>query len=161
MAEAGAPRSARLTEAELEAWGRRIGQQAATPLVLALDGDLGAGKSTLARAVARGLGVEGEVPSPTFNLLFRYDTPRGVRLAHLDLYRLDRQDDVWELGWSELGAADEVVLIEWAENAAGVLPPVRWDVVLEDEGDPERRSVSATPVGDPPPLPAFPGGEDT
>jgi tRNA threonylcarbamoyladenosine biosynthesis protein TsaE len=100
---------AEVTEPELAAWGERIGREALTPLVLALRGDLGAGKSTLARAVARGAGVEGDVPSPTFNLVFAYDTPRGVRLQHLDLYRLERPDQVWELGWSELGAPGELV----------------------------------------------------
>ena len=71
-----------LTEEALERWGRRIGAEARTPLVIALRGDLGAGKSTLARAIARGAGVEGDVPSPTFNLVFRYETPRGLALHH-------------------------------------------------------------------------------
>ncbi|HEX2204244.1 MAG TPA: tRNA (adenosine(37)-N6)-threonylcarbamoyltransferase complex ATPase subunit type 1 TsaE [Longimicrobium sp.] len=149
---------AELTEAALAAWGERIGREAPTPLVLALRGDLGAGKSTLARAVARGAGVEGEVPSPTFNLLFRYDTPRGARLHHLDLYRLERPDEVWELGWSELGAPGDLVLVEWPERAEALLPTPRWEVALEDFGDPDVREVSARPVGDPPPLPPMDGG---
>lgn len=148
--------SATLTEPQLAAWGEAIGRQVATPLVLALDGDLGAGKSTLARAVARGMGVEGEVPSPTFNLLFRYDTPRGAVLHHLDLYRLERQDDVWELGWNDLGGEDDVVLIEWAENVEPILPRPRWEVRLEETASPDRRRISLAPVGHPPPLPAFP-----
>ncbi|MBA2572793.1 MAG: tRNA (adenosine(37)-N6)-threonylcarbamoyltransferase complex ATPase subunit type 1 TsaE, partial [Gemmatimonadetes bacterium] len=67
---------ASLTEADLQAWGKRIGRQLRTPLVLALRGDLGAGKSTLARAIAQGAGVEGPIPSPTFNLRFSYNAPR-------------------------------------------------------------------------------------
>jgi tRNA threonylcarbamoyl adenosine modification protein YjeE len=147
-----------LTEEALTAWGRRIGAQARTPLVLALRGDLGAGKSTLARAVAQGAGVAGDVPSPTFNLVFRYDTPRGVQVHHLDLYRLERQDEVWELGWSELGAPGDLVLIEWPDRAEALLPSSRWEVVIEDEGDPSARRVTARPVGQVPPLPAFPDG---
>lgn len=147
-----------LTEEALERWGRRIGAEARTPLVIALRGDLGAGKSTLARAVAHGAGVQGDVPSPTFNLVFRYDTPRGVQVQHLDLYRLEHPDEVWELGWQELGAADELVLIEWPERAEALLPAPRWEVAIEDEGDPGTRRVSARPVGDPPPLPAPDGG---
>ncbi|WP_420125146.1 tRNA (adenosine(37)-N6)-threonylcarbamoyltransferase complex ATPase subunit type 1 TsaE [Longimicrobium sp.] len=147
-----------LTEEALERWGRRIGAEAHTPLVIALRGDLGAGKSTLARAVAHGAGVEGDVPSPTFNLVFRYDTPRGVQVQHLDLYRLEDPDEVWELGWQELGAPDELVLIEWPERAESLLPTPRWEVAIEDEGDPASRRVHARPVGDPPPLPAFDGG---
>lgn len=153
------PMEAVLPEDALEAWGRRVGAEAATPLVLALHGDLGAGKSTLARAVARGAGVAGEVPSPTFNLRFAYDAPRGVRIVHLDLYRLERPDEVWELGWAELGAPGELVLVEWPERAGGLLPPDRWDVTLEEEGDPSRRRVRAVPAGAPPALPPL-GGDD-
>lgn len=147
-----------LTEEALVRWGRRIGAEARTPLVMALRGDLGAGKSTLARAVAHGAGVRGDVPSPTFNLVFRYDTPRGVQVQHLDLYRLEHPDEVWELGWQELGAPGELVLIEWPERAEALLPVPRWEVAIEDEGDSASRRVSARPVGDPPPLPPLDGG---
>ena len=152
-------REAQLTEPELTAWGERIGREASAPLVLALNGDLGAGKSTFARAVARGAGVEGDVPSPTFNLLFRYATPRGVELFHLDLYRLEQQDDVWELGWSELGHGPQLVLIEWAENAEMLLPEPRWELTLEEMGDPHRRQLRLQPVGDAPALPPLPVAE--
>ncbi len=147
-----------LTEEALARWGRRIGAEARTPLVIALRGDLGAGKSTLARAVAHGAGVAGDVPSPTFNLVFRYDTPRGVQVSHLDLYRLERPDEVWELGWDELGGAEDLVLIEWPERAEALLPAPRWEVRIEDAGDPDTRRVRARAVGDPPPLPAMDGG---
>lgn len=150
-------RVARLTEEEMVAWGERVGREVEAPVVFALNGDLGAGKSTLARAVARGAGVEGPVPSPTFNLLFRYDTPRGVQVVHLDLYRLERQDDVWELGWAELGHGPDLVLIEWAENAETLLPATRWEVALEEEGDPGTRRMELRPVGAPPALPPLPG----
>lgn len=160
MPEAGAGRAAVLSESALVAWGERIGREAVTPLILALNGDLGTGKSTLARAVAHGAGVEGDVPSPTFNLLFRYDTPRGVQVLHLDLYRLERMDEVWDLGWSELGRERDLVVIEWAENAAMLLPSPRWDLELEEDQTGERRRVLAVPVGGPPPLPPFPEGTE-
>jgi len=147
-----------LAEDELIDWGMRIGAEVGTPLVMALRGDLGAGKSTLARAVARGAGVAGEVPSPTFNLCFRYDTPRGVRLHHLDLYRLEHADEVWELGWAELGAAGDVVLIEWPERAETMLPSTRWEVRMEEAAGGALRRVDAAPVGAPPALPPFPPG---
>jgi tRNA threonylcarbamoyladenosine biosynthesis protein TsaE len=147
-----------LTEEALVRWGRRIGAEASTPLVMALRGDLGAGKSTLARAVAQGAGVEGDVPSPTFNLVFRYDTPRGVQVQHLDLYRLEHPEEVWELGWSELGGAGDLVMIEWPQRAEALLPSPRWEVELEEAADPSVRRVAARAVGDPPPLPPFPDG---
>ena len=148
---------AELTEDELAAWGERIGREARPPVVIALRGDLGAGKSTLARAVARGAGVEGEVPSPTFNLLFRYDTPGGTQVQHLDLYRLEHPDEVWELGWAELPSERDLVLIEWPQRAEALLPEPRWEVELEELGDPDRRLVAAHPVGAPPPLPPMEG----
>src|SRR5512146_99697 len=107
-----------LTEPMLEAWGERIGRSVAVPVVLALRGELGAGKSVLARAVARGAGVSGALPSPTFNLVYRYQGSRlpggpgrggapdeeGIEVWHLDLYRLEDPEEVWELGWRELGS---------------------------------------------------------
>ncbi|HET7321712.1 MAG TPA: tRNA (adenosine(37)-N6)-threonylcarbamoyltransferase complex ATPase subunit type 1 TsaE [Longimicrobiaceae bacterium] len=148
------PITATLTEPELQAWGESIGRSARAPLVLALRGDLGAGKSTLARAVARGAGVEGPIPSPTFNLLFRYSAADGREVAHLDLYRLEDAEEVWELGWAELPAENELVLIEWPERAEDLLPEPRWEVRLEEVSDPDRRRVEAHAVGDPNPLPA-------
>jgi tRNA threonylcarbamoyladenosine biosynthesis protein TsaE len=150
-------RSAMLTEAELVAWGERIGEGADPPLFLALRGDLGAGKSTLARAIARGAGVEGPVPSPTFNLLFRYETPRGVALAHLDLYRLEDPEEVWELGWGELPEAREIVVVEWPERAETLLPEPRWEVEIAETGNDAVRRVTARPVGRPGALPDFAG----
>ncbi|MBI4543835.1 MAG: tRNA (adenosine(37)-N6)-threonylcarbamoyltransferase complex ATPase subunit type 1 TsaE [Gemmatimonadetes bacterium] len=101
------------------------------PAVLALRGELGAGKSVLARAVARGAGVSGPMPSPSFNLVFRYQGSRSVDVYHYDLYRLEEPQEVWELGWQELGEDGQIVLIEWPERAEALLPPDRWDIQLE------------------------------
>lgn len=147
----------RLVESDLRRWGRTIGASVQGPLFLALRGPLGAGKSVLARAIARGAGVEGPIPSPTFNLLFRYETPRGIDLVHLDLYRLADPDEVWELGWEELGGAAEIVVVEWPERAERHLPADRWEVRLDGvPGDPLRRRISIDRVGGPPDLPTFP-----
>ncbi|MDQ3389688.1 MAG: tRNA (adenosine(37)-N6)-threonylcarbamoyltransferase complex ATPase subunit type 1 TsaE [Gemmatimonadota bacterium] len=147
-----------MSEEELVAWGDRVGAGVATPVVFALRGELGAGKSTLARAIARGAGVVGPIPSPTFNLLLRYGTSRGVEVVHLDLYRLERKDEVWALGWTELGVKGELVLVEWPERAEDLLPVPRWEVWLRDDGDAARRSVEVVARGEPPPLPPLNGG---
>lgn len=147
---------ARLDEEQLVALGERIGRQSSPPLFLALRGDLGAGKSTLARAIARGAGVEGEIPSPTFNLLFRYPVPRGARIVHIvhvDLYRLEDPEEVWELGWAELPAPDEIVMVEWPERAEALLPPDRWEIELVETESGEARDVEFRRVGNPGPLP--------
>lgn len=140
-----------VTEAQLEAWGERIGGAVATPVFIALSGDLGAGKSVLARAIARGAGVEATMPSPTFNLVFRYEGTRAT-VVHLDLYRLERESDVWELGWRELPADDEIALVEWPERAASLLPPDRWEIRLE-VADIDTRRVSIERHGRVPDLP--------
>lgn len=146
-------RATGLTQAELEAWGRAIGVHAARPLVLALRGPLGAGKSVLARAIARGAGVSGPMPSPTFNLVYRYEPAPGREVHHLDLYRLEDPEEVWELGWRELGEGDQIVMIEWPERAERLLPADRWDVELRVEPDPDRRTIEARRVGAAPDLP--------
>jgi tRNA threonylcarbamoyladenosine biosynthesis protein TsaE len=158
-----------LSQADLESWGRAVGEGAVVagsaaggglPLVLALRGPLGAGKSVLARAVARGAGVTGPMPSPTYNLLFTYAGRGGVGVHHLDLYRLEDPDDVWELGWEELGEGAQVVLLEWPERAEALLPAPRWDVYLEfGGGDPATdllRRLRLVRRGDAPPLPPLP-----
>ncbi len=146
-----------LTEPMLEAWGERIGRAVEVPAVLALRGQLGAGKSVLARAVARGAGVDGHMPSPTFNLLYRYHGARGIDVVHLDLYRLEDPDEVWELGWSELGDGPEIVLMEWPEQAEALLPPDRWDIHLEiPEEAATVRVVRAERKGAAPALPSPP-----
>lgn len=141
-----------LSELELEAYGEAIGATVRAPVFFALRGDLGAGKSVLARAIARGAGVSASMPSPTFNLVFRYESARGLDIVHLDLYRLEQAADVWELGWRDLGADDEIVIVEWPERARELLPDDRWDVQL-DVVSADRRDLTLTPVGNPPALP--------
>lgn len=140
-----------VTEAQLEAWGERIGAAVATPVFIALSGDLGAGKSVLARSIARGAGVDATMPSPTFNLVFRYDGTRAT-VVHMDLYRLEREAEVWELGWRELPADDEIALVEWPERAASLLPSDRWEIRLHVESADTRR-IEVQRHGSAPDLP--------
>ena len=93
-------------------------------------GSLGAGKSVLARAIGAGAGVQVPMPSPSFNLLFRYETDGGREVVHLDLYRIESPDDLWELGWDELGAENEIIIVEWPEQACELMPPDHWLIHL-------------------------------
>ena len=147
-----------LTREQLEGWGRTIGARARPPLFLGLDGPLGAGKSVLARSIARGGGVEGTVPSPTYTLVQHHPLRGGRQLIHLDLYRLEHPDEVFDLGWDDLLAdAAALVVVEWAERAGPHLPDDRWMVRLHPiAGAPERRRVEGTRYGAPPPLPPLP-----
>ena len=103
--------------AEMEELGRRIASMIQRGDTVALEGDLGAGKTTLARAILRALGVAGEVPSPTFTLIQHYETPR-LKIAHCDFYRIENPAEVDELGLEE-ALKDGALLIEWPERAPG------------------------------------------
>ncbi|MDP1749770.1 MAG: tRNA (adenosine(37)-N6)-threonylcarbamoyltransferase complex ATPase subunit type 1 TsaE [Reyranella sp.] len=109
--------------------------------VVALVGGLGAGKTTLARAILRAAAGDPTlvVPSPTFTLVEVYDTPRGV-FWHFDLYRLEAPEQVFELGWEE-ARADGIALVEWAERLGPLMPRERLTVTLSIEGEGRRASL--------------------
>jgi len=119
-------------EAATNRLGETLAARARAGDVLALWGDLGAGKTALARAFVRArLGEpDAEVPSPTFTLLQVYDGADGVPVFHYDLYRLERPDDVWELDLED-ALAGGVTLIEWPERLGPLVPAGRLDVRLE------------------------------
>jgi tRNA threonylcarbamoyladenosine biosynthesis protein TsaE len=101
--------------AETEALGEKIGRAAERGLVLALSGDLGAGKTQFVKGVARGLGVTARVHSPTFTLVNEYGGGR-LKLFHLDLYRLETPAQIRSAGIEEFLSPDGVAVIEWAER---------------------------------------------
>ena len=101
--------------------------------ILLLRGDLGAGKTTLARGIIRALTGETEVPSPTYTLVQTYNTP-DIEVWHADLYRLDVPPDILPLGL--LDVRDEVVsLVEWPDRMGPYLPPDALDVEISFDGD--------------------------
>lgn len=120
--------------AATEALGARIAASLGVGDAVALEGDLGSGKTTLARAILRALGVTEAVPSPTFTLVQTYETPK-LRVRHYDLYRIENVADMDELALDE--ALDEgAALIEWPEHARSRLPENALHVALtlDDEG---------------------------
>ena len=110
-----------------------------------LTGDLGAGKTTLVQGVGRGLGVEDHVASPTFTLVKEYAGRLDV--AHVDVYRLERVQDVVDLGLDELGGPDRVLLVEWGDAVQDLLPEDRLRVELTTDPAGEDRRVVITPQG--------------
>jgi tRNA threonylcarbamoyladenosine biosynthesis protein TsaE len=100
---------------ETEAFGEELGRRAAAGLVIGLCGDLGAGKTSLVRGLARGLGIVSRVHSPTFTLVNEYTGGR-LKLFHLDLYRLETPEQLRSAGIEEFLAPDGVAVIEWAER---------------------------------------------
>jgi tRNA threonylcarbamoyladenosine biosynthesis protein TsaE len=124
------PLDVQLGEADLIAWGERFGAGCAVPdahtrvgrgappepLLVAIEGELGAGKTTLTRAICRGFGVTEDVTSPTFALVHRYEAPRAP-VYHLDLYRLRGEAELTNIGWDDILTEPALVLVEWPERA--------------------------------------------
>jgi tRNA threonylcarbamoyladenosine biosynthesis protein TsaE len=132
-----------LDQAELVEWGERFGRVASAPLVVAISGELGAGKTTLVQAICRGYGVAEDVTSPTFALVHRYQSPRSA-VYHLDLYRLKSAAELQNLGWDEVIGEDALVLIEWPERAGDRIPRDHVPVSLQHlPGDDSRRVLYA------------------
>lgn len=130
--------------AAMEALGARIAERLQPGDVVALSGSLGAGKTTLARAIIAGLGYSGEVPSPSFTIIETYDPP-SVRLPliHADFYRLERVEEAQEIGLDDYreGAA---LIAEWPEKAGGFAhEPACLSVTLEFADDGRKAVVEA------------------
>ncbi len=116
-----------------------------TPAVVHLHGDLGAGKSTLARALLRALGVQGAIRSPTYTLVERYPLPAG-EAWHLDLYRIGDAGELDFLGLDEAEA--DLWLVEWPERGGAALPPLDLRVALDMHGAGRRARLQAcSPAG--------------
>jgi tRNA threonylcarbamoyladenosine biosynthesis protein TsaE len=128
-------------EAATERLGAALAGRLRARDVVALEGGLGAGKTTLARAILRAAADDAAlvVPSPTFTLVEVYDTAKGV-FWHFDLYRLEEAQQVFELGWEE-ARADGIVLVEWAERLGMLLPEERLTVTLAIEGEGRRATL--------------------
>lgn len=114
--------------AATQALGARIAAGLETGDAVALEGDLGAGKTTLARAILRALGITEDVPSPTFTLVQIYETPR-LTVRHYDLYRIEDASEMDELGLDD-ALVEGAALIEWPERAERRLPADRLQIAL-------------------------------
>ena len=116
--------------------GARLGELALPGDVFLLEGELGSGKTCLTQGIARGLGINGFVSSPTFTLIHEHRGP--VPLYHVDLYRIEGDADVESTGVEEYLQADGVTVIEWAEKMRSMLPPDRLDITLRMTGETTR-----------------------
>jgi tRNA threonylcarbamoyladenosine biosynthesis protein TsaE len=145
------------SEADTRALGKALAAVLCAGDVIALSGDLGAGKSTLARAVIHALGWAGEVPSPTFTLVQPYEPPDvRVPVWHVDLYRLTRPAEADALGLFDTDAA---LIIEWPQRLGRRLPAEALQLHIAGGGDaPRRLTWEAPPAweGRWPPLPTLP-----
>lgn len=132
-----------MSEEELVHWGEQLGAGAHAPLIIALTGELGAGKTTLAQAICRGYGVTQPVTSPTYAIVQEYVAPRSA-VFHIDLYRLERESELEQIGWDEIMHSDAIVIVEWPERAGALLPVNHVPIALDYAPDaPDMRILFA------------------
>jgi tRNA threonylcarbamoyladenosine biosynthesis protein TsaE len=135
--------------AETAAVGERLAALLRPGDVVVLTGDLGSGKTVLAKGIGAGLGVTEPVVSPTFTIVREYEG--DVPLLHLDVYRLDHLQEAIDLGLEELLDEGRVTVVEWGEAIGAVLPPDRLEVVLSvpppEEADDDVRIIELRPAG--------------
>jgi tRNA threonylcarbamoyladenosine biosynthesis protein TsaE len=130
---------------ETEALGERIGASLRGGEILALVGELGAGKTTLIKGIARGLGVRELVTSPTFVLVKPYEG--RLILYHLDFYRLESREDFHSIGFEEFLEEQAIIVIEWAEKFVELLPQPFFLIELEIR-DTDERTITFSEISD-------------
>ena len=135
-----------LSEQDAVAWGRSLGALLPRGSAVALHGELGTGKTTLARAIAGGAGVEdvSVVTSPTFAILHEYSGKHGV-IVHADLYRIKSSAELHTLGWDEVLSSAELVIVEWPERAGDNLPADTVHIELSHDTNSASRGVYVRP----------------
>jgi tRNA threonylcarbamoyladenosine biosynthesis protein TsaE len=120
--------------------GRKLGMAVSAGDVVALNGDLGSGKSVLARGVLEALGVEGDMPSPSFVIVASYEA--AVPVNHIDLYRLDGAGEALDIGLEDLLYSDCISIVEWADRLGNFLPLTSIKVELQAAGERDHRLIS-------------------
>ena len=134
-------------EADTRRLGYALGSRLRAGDVVLLEGEMGAGKSVLTRAAARGMGVCGPVPSPTFTILNIHEG-EGLRLYHFDLYRLEGADALYEMGLEEyIPAQDGASLIEWPQMAQEAMPEDALHITMRYAMDGMAREAELVPMG--------------
>lgn len=130
--------------AETEAFGQKIGEKLIPGSVVALYGDMGAGKTALTRGIARGLGIVQGVSSPTFALVHEYEG--RLPIYHFDMYRVNGWDDLYSTGFFDYLEAGGVVIIEWSENIESAIPGGSMRIHLKQGKTENERIISCEGV---------------
>ncbi|MDR0852703.1 MAG: tRNA (adenosine(37)-N6)-threonylcarbamoyltransferase complex ATPase subunit type 1 TsaE [Clostridiales Family XIII bacterium] len=136
-----------LNEDEMNAYGRKLGRSLVPGTVIALVGDLGAGKTTLSKAIAEGLGVTECVTSPTFTILCEYRTGR-LPLFHFDVYRLDDPEEMENIGYEDYFYGNGVTIVEWADKIEELLPKDAIVIRIDSGKNPWERSLTAPSIAE-------------
>ncbi|MBO6150503.1 MAG: tRNA (adenosine(37)-N6)-threonylcarbamoyltransferase complex ATPase subunit type 1 TsaE [Clostridium sp.] len=119
-------------EEDTFALGLKLGSDARPGQVYCLNGDLGVGKTVFTKGFAKGLGIDEVISSPTFTIKKSYEEGR-IPLCHFDVYRIEDEDEMEEIGYEDEFYGDGVSLVEWAENIRGILPEDAVEVTIEKD----------------------------
>ena len=130
---------------ETHALGQRLGALLRAGDVVLLDGELGTGKTVLAKGIAVALGITEPVVSPTFTVVREYEA--SLPLVHVDVYRLDHLQELHDLGFDDLVGGDAVTVVEWGDRVSAALPSDRLRVLLEPGAGDDDRVVSVDAAG--------------
>jgi tRNA threonylcarbamoyladenosine biosynthesis protein TsaE len=125
------------SEFETEQAGAALGARLPAGAVVALYGDLGAGKTAFVRGMAAGMGIKAHVNSPTFTIVNEYLGPRP--LFHFDMYRLRSAEELFDIGWEDYLGRGGVCVVEWSENVAEAFDGTEWRVSIDKLGETARR----------------------
>lgn len=125
------------SEKDTEEIGRSFAKSLKGGEVIAMFGDLGAGKTAFVRGLAKGLGIDAKVSSPTFTIVNEY--PGEIDLIHFDMYRLSSADELFDIGWEDYLARGAVCAVEWSENVTDAFFGDEIKVIIEKTGDNSRK----------------------
>ena len=128
---------------ETERLGQRLGQRLKPGAVIAYSGDLGAGKTAFTRGLARGLGIEDPITSPTYTIVNEYLSGR-IPLFHFDMYRLSSSDELFDIGWEDYLSRGGVCAVEWSENVEDALQDAIRVTIEKDADEPDTRHITIT-----------------
>ncbi len=129
-----------VSESELAMEGRRLGMDLGPRAIVALQGELGSGKTTFAKALVQGLGAAEVATSPTYALVHRYNGRRGP-VFHVDCYRLQRPEEAEDLDWETLLEEADALIVEWPERAGSWMPPATHRFRFHHLADESRRGL--------------------
>lgn len=129
------------SEAETEDIGAEFAKDLPRGSVVAMFGDLGAGKTAFVRGMAEGMGIDARVSSPTFTIVNEYLSDDGRDLIHFDMYRLGSSDELFDIGWEDYLARGAVCAVEWSENVEDAFFGDEIRVTIEKIGDSERKII--------------------
>ncbi len=125
--------------------GMQIGKNLFPSAIICLNGDLGAGKTTMTKSIAKALSIEEDITSPTFNIVNEYIDGEKI-LYHFDVYRISSSEEMYEIGFEEYINSEGVCIIEWSNLIEDILPEERLEIFLQYEG--EGRKISFKPQGE-------------